>query len=472
MSTKGTDTSIHQMQQLWQSVLATKQAIKVDDNFFELGGTWSAVALMSTKAAAHGLFFAAEDIYEHPRLYDLTKNCGTGAKLVAEAAPNSDQDPAASFPVGSTTTGEAIWQTCDLQPQLLCHPTGCLRAPTTLVRAALALMLGKYEDSVKVALGTASSEVPMSPIVCAWVLDEKTEAFLDRIQQLSKAASQPSSTDLKIRCGVQFTTVLDASQYDDTCLEVRRSSPSMALYIHCLLSADRVSLIGGSYNSILSLSSLRRVLDQIQYVVQQLAVCQSDDTLRNLQYVSPRDRQQLLEWNRILPLEVTACIHEQFDSVVRQQPDATAVDAWDGTFSYRELETYASHLAAYLAGRGITREVVVGICYEKSKWAVLCMLATLKAGGVCLFLDPEAPRMRRESILHDAKVKFLLTSTTSLEDVIGGIPCLAISDPFFDTLEPSLPSRLAVLSKPLDAAFISFSSGSTGIPKASVSEQG
>jgi non-ribosomal peptide synthetase component F len=167
---------------------------------------------------------------------------------------------------------------------------------------------------------------------------------------------------------------------------------------------------------------------------------------------------------------VTACVHEQFISAAQKWPHAPAINAWDGNFSYHELDRFFSRLANCLISRGVNREEVVGICYEKFKWTIVCMLATMKAGGICLFLDPNAPRIRRESMLHKANAKLLLTSPVSIEEAGYQIPNMMILDHIFDRLEPLSPTCSQVASSPSDAAFVFFSSGGTGIPKASVVE--
>ena len=55
----------------------------------------------------------------------------------------------------------------------------------------------------------------------------------------------------------------------------------------------------------------------------------------------------ILAVNGDLPPVVRDCLHEQVWTVARRQPDTPAVCAWDGEFTYGELEAAARRLAAH-----------------------------------------------------------------------------------------------------------------------------
>ena len=106
-------------------------------------------------------------------------------------------------------------------------------------------------------------------------------------------------------------------------------------------------------------------------------------TVENLNYFSTRNKSQVEEWNSV-PLEkVEKTIHEIFEHNVISNPALEAVCAWDGSLSYLELDEHASRIALYLAKTGVGPEVFVPLCFPKSKWNVVAMLAVLKAGGAC-----------------------------------------------------------------------------------------
>jgi amino acid adenylation domain-containing protein len=111
------------------------------------------------------------------------------------------------------------------------------------------------------------------------------------------------------------------------------------------------------------------------------------------------------------PLEPTAkCIHELFSEQADITPDAVAVGFGDRQLTYGELNVRANQLAHYLQKLGVGREVVVGLCLERSLEMVVGLLGILKAGGAYLPLDPAYPTERLQFMLADAKVGLLITS--------------------------------------------------------------
>src|SRR5467141_1124871 len=103
------------------------------------------------------------------------------------------------------------------------------------------------------------------------------------------------------------------------------------------------------------------------------------------------------------------CVHQLVQAQVERTPDATAIVEGSRRLSYRELDSRANRLAAYLRRRGIGPEVPVAICLKRSTNLMVSMLAVLKAGGACVPLDPAYPAERLEFMLRDTRTALLLT---------------------------------------------------------------
>lgn len=100
-------------------------------------------------------------------------------------------------------------------------------------------------------------------------------------------------------------------------------------------------------------------------------------------FLSHRNKSQIEKWNS-KPLEnVQKTIHEIIREIVQKVPDQEAVCAWDGSFSYRELDRCANRLASHLVDLGVGPEIIVPLCFDKSKWNIVAILGTLYAGGAC-----------------------------------------------------------------------------------------
>ncbi|MCP4657761.1 MAG: AMP-binding protein, partial [bacterium] len=133
--------------------------------------------------------------------------------------------------------------------------------------------------------------------------------------------------------------------------------------------------------------------------------------------------------------------------------------------SYRELDRRANQLARHLRGRGVGREVLVGICVERSPEMMVGILGILKAGGAWLPLDPGYPRERLAFMMTDTHVGVVLTQ----EHLLGVLPeheahvvCL---DSDWPTVAGGSATRLPSGVTPENAAYVIYTSGSTGRPK-------
>lgn len=115
------------------------------------------------------------------------------------------------------------------------------------------------------------------------------------------------------------------------------------------------------------------------------------------------EHERLWSWNGTVPPAVNRCVHTLVEEQARMQPGATAVSAWDGELTYAELDGHSSRLAQHLATLGVGAEVIVPLCFEKSRWTVVAMVAVLKAGGAFVLLDPSQPKSRLRSIVQQTK---------------------------------------------------------------------
>ena len=74
-------------------------------------------------------------------------------------------------------------------------------------------------------------------------------------------------------------------------------------------------------------------------------------------------------------------------------PAKTAVAARGKSLTYQELEERSNQLAHCLQSHGVKKGDRVGIYFPKAVESLACMFGILKAGGVYVPLDPQAPRI-------------------------------------------------------------------------------
>ena len=112
--------------------------------------------------------------------------------------------------------------------------------------------------------------------------------------------------------------------------------------------------------------------------------------------ITQEEEDQIWSWNASLPPKPPLPITQVFSAQVNRSPDAPAVDAPDGTLTYTQLDDYSTRLARHLRITldDITADKIVPICFDKSIWLVVCMMAVSKAGMAYTTLDPGNPTVR------------------------------------------------------------------------------
>jgi amino acid adenylation domain-containing protein/thioester reductase-like protein len=170
----------------------------------------------------------------------------------------------------------------------------------------------------------------------------------------------------------------------------------------------------------------------------------------------------LIDWNQTdVPPPTTTGIHQLFEAQVERSPEAEAVVYQQERLSYRELNNEANRLARYLRTQGVGSETCVGLYLERSLFQMIAVLATLKAGGTYLPLDPAYPSDRLTFMLEDAQVAVLVTQH-SLQNRFSDqeIPLVLV-----EACEEINTENLHLPIQPDQLAFMIYTSGSTGTPK-------
>ena len=217
-------------------------------------------------------------------------------------------------------------------------------------------------------------------------------------------------------------------------------------------------------------ATARRLLASYQRVLQ--AMAERSDTLAYR--LSEAERHQALrEWNDTGRVAPPALFLDLFARQVRKAPEAAAV-AWEGTLvSYRELDAAANRLARWLRRRGVGLEGRVGLYLRRSPGLIVALLATLKAGAAYVPLDPLHPPERIAQLMAEARLAALLTQDELAgrlaAETVPAVPVLRLDGGrHLPAAESGADPGWEV--PPEAAAYVLFTSGSTGVPKGVVVE--
>ncbi|KAI0569885.1 HC-toxin synthetase [Pyrenophora tritici-repentis] len=175
--------------------------------------------------------------------------------------------------------------------------------------------------------------------------------------------------------------------------------------------------------------------------------------------------EEIWSWNSTVPKAIERCVQGLFVDQAKARPDAPAVCAWDGELTYRELDALSTKLADHLIQLGVQREDVVPLCFEKSMWMVVAILAVLKAGGAFVPLDPDHPASRHEDIFKQTGAQVVLASAEQSTLFANlGRHLVTVSEASTSKLHVVIHTNRPLV-QPTDAAYVMFTSGSSGVPK-------
>lgn len=178
-------------------------------------------------------------------------------------------------------------------------------------------------------------------------------------------------------------------------------------------------------------------------------------------FISEQDLDQIWSWNASIPPPVQGCVHDLITEIVQSQPDALAVCAWDGIFTYSQMDNLANEVAQRILKLGIEPKSNIPILFPKSRWTCIAMLGVIKAGCSAIALDGTQPDTRLRSIIHQTQPRIIISSATfaSRAALLMDVLVLQLDDTLLDVLEfprefsPSMPSV-----SPSDIVYISFTS--------------
>ncbi|MDI3284229.1 non-ribosomal peptide synthetase [Polyangium sp. 15x6] len=226
-----------------------------------------------------------------------------------------------------------------------------------------------------------------------------------------------------------------------------------AVYDAALFTADRI----------------QHLLDQYEHLL--LQIC--DDPTRPVDeysLITERARALLPDPQAVLLEPHYASVPSMFSEWAERAPDAIALVRGKEAWTYRDLAQSAAAISNALVELGVQPGDTVAIHGCKSFGLVASMLGVLDAGGAFLLLDPSLPRPRLAAMLEASDAKYAISLIADGDEISSFSPRILREirvDPHQGLVNRSaFPAALGARAiSPNGAAYIFFTSGTTGVPK-------
>jgi amino acid adenylation domain-containing protein len=224
--------------------------------------------------------------------------------------------------------------------------------------------------------------------------------------------------------------------------------------------------------ALFSAERMRCFLEQFEYLLEQIVV-HPERPIRDYSLVTLQSRSVLPDPTVILPEPQQELVTSLFTGWARRTPDQPAVSYGKHTWTYDELAREADILARLLVLKGVKRGEVVAVYGTRSFDLICSVMGVLSSGGVLLLIDRGLPAQRQKIMLRQAGVKILVHAGErepedrwlEQESDLTILSVGAANGRFLAQTSPDLANVCLPELVPDDAAYIFFTSGTTGVPK-------
>ena len=158
-------------------------------------------------------------------------------------------------------------------------------------------------------------------------------------------------------------------------------------------------------------------------------------------------------------------ITKEFERVVKEQKEETAIEYKDTQITYSELNERSNKLANYLLAQGVKKDEIVGVMSKNGIDMITGMMGIMKAGSCYMPIDWSYPKERKQYMIEDSGIKILLTSEIENTKEFGEEIKIIDLSKEEENITKEDGENLKVEILPENLAYMIYTSGSTGRPK-------
>ncbi len=152
-----------------------------------------------------------------------------------------------------------------------------------------------------------------------------------------------------------------------------------------------------------------------------------------------------------------------FRMIARTRPQSIAVEQDAQALTYEQLDRFGNAVAQLIRGRGAKPGQFVGLMMERSVEQIIALIGILKAGCAYCPLEVSYPAERLAFMLGDADVSIVITDGRFENELPDWVDRVRVSQANFES--QGFVDEVAASSGADDAAYLMYTSGTTGKPK-------
>jgi non-ribosomal peptide synthetase component F len=239
--------------------------------------------------------------------------------------------------------------------------------PATVIETAWCVTLYMYTNLNHVCFYTVDIDGKITTRASTIQEDDDLETIATNVQQPIEQAAEPAYQSNTATIFMRDGHPNGESDINDT------ESLSNALWegIDVALCASTTKAALVFRRNFMSKPEAQHLIETFSHVLGTYGAKENAPRLIQDIRISPSDAKRIVHWNSLKLVTAETLVHNEFSRVASSNPDATAIESWDGNMTYGELEQATDALAVHLRETGVGLGDWVLVCFTKSRWAII-----------------------------------------------------------------------------------------------------